>query len=170
MGRQQASKIYKTKRYTRDSDRILQEDLKSKAAVHALKNQSFDEYLPGLGQHYCVPCAKYFESDRALTTHTKSKVHKREIKNIKFGPYTPEEAASGAGRDVEKYLAKKQLQEQLISQQDAGQQELNLVKKDSHIKRRKGDEMAVEAESMADSAAEGTEMGENARDAEEISV
>lgn len=162
MGRQQASKVYKTKRYTRETDRILQEDLKNQASVHALKNQSFDEYLPGLGQHYCVPCAKYFESDKALTTHTKTKVHKRELKNIKFGPYTPEEAASGAGRDVEKYLAKKQEQEQLIAQQSG---ELNPQKKNGHLKRRKDGGMAVETDTMADEKPE-----EGEKDAEEISV
>lgn len=162
MGRQQASKVYKTKRYTREADRILQEDLKNQASVHALKNQSFDEYLPGLGQHYCVPCAKYFESDKALTTHTKTKVHKRELKNIKFGPYTPEEAASGAGRDVEKYLAKKQEQEQLIAQQSG---ELNPQKKNGHLKRRKDSGMAVETDTMADE-----EPAEGEKDAEEISV
>lgn len=164
MGRQQASKIYKTKRYTRDTDRILQEDLQSKASVQSLKHQSFDEYLPGLGQHYCIPCAKYFESDRALNTHTKTKVHKRVLKNIRFGPYTPEEAASGAGRDVEKFLAKKKQQEWL-QQQDAAKDELTPAKKDSHLKRRAAAGMAVEEEpEMADANA-----NEDAN-AEEISV
>ena len=25
-----------------------------------VKNQEIDETLPGLGQYYCVPCARYF--------------------------------------------------------------------------------------------------------------
>ena len=86
MGRQQASKVYKTKRKTRDADQILNDDLKSHAAVHALENQKFDEYLPGLAQHYCIPCAKYFESDVALTAHKRKKVHKRQLRNLQLTP------------------------------------------------------------------------------------
>jgi bud site selection protein 20 len=35
------------------------------------------EDLPGLGRHYCVECAKWFESEYNMKAHTKGKNHKR---------------------------------------------------------------------------------------------
>ncbi|KAF8309258.1 hypothetical protein DL93DRAFT_1774900 [Clavulina sp. PMI_390] len=52
---------------------------------------------PGLGQHYCVECAKYYESDDALKSHWKSKIHKRRCKALKEPAYTQEEADRAAG-------------------------------------------------------------------------
>lgn len=100
----------KTKRYRRDADQILHDDLSSAARIEQLKNQKFDEYKPGLGQHYCIPCAKYYESSEALKSHQKSKVHKRAIRALRFGPYTKEEANAAGGHNVEKYLRKRQQQ------------------------------------------------------------
>jgi hypothetical protein len=56
---------------------------------------------PGLGQHYCVECAKHFESDEALKSHWKSKVHKRRCRALREPAYTQEEAdrAAGLGRE-----------------------------------------------------------------------
>lgn len=106
----------KTKRYRRDVDQILHDDLSSPARIEQLKNQKFDEYKPGLGQHYCIPCAKYCESSQALKTHQRSKVHKRALRALKFGPYTKEEADAAGGRNVEKYLRKRQQQLDIHSQ------------------------------------------------------
>lgn len=136
MGRQQASKIYKTKRTTRADDVILSEDMASEAALAAMKSQKFDEYLPGLGQHYCVPCAKYCESEVALTTHQKSKVHKRQLKNLRFGPYTPEESVAASGRDVEKFLKAKTAQDELLQQSQVSG-EIKPTKGSAHIKQPK---------------------------------
>lgn len=113
MGRYLASKRYKTKRYTRDLDQVLHDDLSSHKAIDALENQPVDEYKPGLGQFYCVPCARYCETEHALETHQRSKVHKRQLKALKFGPYTHQEADSAAGRDVQKYLNKQQQQREI---------------------------------------------------------
>ncbi|PRT54566.1 Bud site selection protein 20 [Wickerhamiella sorbophila] len=110
MGRYLASKRYKTKRYTRDLDQVLHDDLSSHKAIDALENQPVDEYKPGLGQFYCVPCARYCETEHALETHQRSKVHKRQLKALKFGPYTHQEADAGAGKDVQVYLNKQQQQ------------------------------------------------------------
>ena len=57
---------------------------------------------PGLAQHYCVECAKYYESDDALKSHWKSKVHKRRCKELREPAYTIEESerAAGLGREV----------------------------------------------------------------------
>ena len=51
----------KTKRYTRDVDQIVHTDMLPKNTVKLL-NQEMDEYKPGLGQFYCVVCARYFIS------------------------------------------------------------------------------------------------------------
>ncbi|WVQ65212.1 uncharacterized protein L199_003385 [Kwoniella botswanensis] len=66
-----------------------------------LERQEIDEDKPGLGQHYCVECAKYYETDLALRNHTKSKVHKRRLKELRDPAYTLTEAekAAGLGQD-----------------------------------------------------------------------
>ncbi|KIM76478.1 hypothetical protein PILCRDRAFT_38420, partial [Piloderma croceum F 1598] len=66
-----------------------------------LEAQVLDFEKPGLAQHYCVECAKYFETDSALTSHWRSKVHKRRCKQLKEPAYTIEEAerAAGLGRE-----------------------------------------------------------------------
>ena len=83
----------------------------------ALEAQAIDHEKPGLGQHYCVECAKYvysavvlatssrllryYETDAALQSHWRSKVHKRRCKDLAQPAYTIEEseAAAGLGRD-----------------------------------------------------------------------
>ncbi|KAJ3533028.1 hypothetical protein NM688_g7342 [Phlebia brevispora] len=66
-----------------------------------LEAQPIDYEKPGLGQHYCVECAKYYETDIALRSHWRSKVHKRRCKQLKEPAYTIEEAerAAGLGRE-----------------------------------------------------------------------
>lgn len=39
-----------------------------------------NEDLPGLGQHYCVHCSRYFVSDLAIIAHFKTKEHKKRFK------------------------------------------------------------------------------------------
>lgn len=54
--------------------------------------------LPGLGQHYCVPCCKYFISSEALGTHEAKKEHKKRLRVcLKEVPYTIEEAERAGG-------------------------------------------------------------------------
>ena len=55
----------KTKRYRRDVDQVALEDMEPENAEKLL-NQDLDEYKPGLGQHYCLHCAKYFISEQAI--------------------------------------------------------------------------------------------------------
>ncbi len=65
-----------------------------------------DETKPGLGQFYCIPCAKYFENDAALKSHEGAKVHKRRLRLLSLGPYTQLEADAAAGVGVQNFLAK----------------------------------------------------------------
>ncbi|KAG8958871.1 Bud site selection protein 20 [Tulasnella sp. 419] len=113
MGRLRRSRVHKAQRdvhratrtraRTRDIDLIQLHDLDPKNRAK-LESQPIDVDRPGLGQHYCVECAKYMETDAALKTHWKSKVHKRRVKVLKEPVYTIEEAerAGGLGRETRK--------------------------------------------------------------------
>uniref|UniRef100_A0A060T551 ARAD1B07634p n=1 Tax=Blastobotrys adeninivorans TaxID=409370 RepID=A0A060T551_BLAAD len=108
MGR--AARQYKTRRYTRDVDQIFDDDFAANQ-IKKLKDQEIDETKPGLGQFYCIPCAKYFESEVAIKSHVATKRHKRRLKQINDRPYTPQEADAAAGLDVLRYQKKKEDQE-----------------------------------------------------------
>ena len=69
-----------------DIDQIV-EDLKPENAGK-LEKQPIDPDLPGLGQHYCVSCARYFVDSKALVDHKKTKPHKRRLKALKEEIYT----------------------------------------------------------------------------------
>jgi bud site selection protein 20 len=66
----------KTRRHTRDLDQI-HDDMHKEKHLEKYKSTKAAEDLPGLGQFYCVECAKWFESEANLTAHTKAKTHKR---------------------------------------------------------------------------------------------
>ena len=91
----------KTRRYTRDLDQITLDLID---ASHPKQHQNYKgafEDLPAAGQHYCIECAKWFDSEVNLQGHRKSKVHKRQVKLLKNGAHTQREAeeAVGLGRD-----------------------------------------------------------------------
>ncbi|KAI0272376.1 hypothetical protein BC834DRAFT_856472 [Gloeopeniophorella convolvens] len=90
----------RTRARGRDIDQIQLIDLDPKTRAK-LEAQALDYEKPGLAQHYCVECAKYYETDAALQSHWRSKVHKRRCKALKEPVYTIEEAerAAGLGRD-----------------------------------------------------------------------
>ncbi|KZP01761.1 hypothetical protein CALVIDRAFT_17369 [Calocera viscosa TUFC12733] len=116
MGRLRRSRVHKAQRdvhrasrtraRTKDLDQIQLIDLlpTNRALLEA---QPLDEDKPGLGQHYCVECARYFESDVALKVHWTGKLHKRRCKKLKEPAYTIEEAerAGGLGRDTRRATA-----------------------------------------------------------------
>ncbi|KAI8378047.1 uncharacterized protein BYT42DRAFT_572534 [Radiomyces spectabilis] len=86
---------YRTRNYARDLDQI-HEDVKPENAGK-LKNQPVDPDKPGLGQHYCIECARHFITEDALTKHIQTKVHKKRVKLLKEEPYTQAEADAAAG-------------------------------------------------------------------------
>ncbi|EKM82187.1 hypothetical protein AGABI1DRAFT_55377 [Agaricus bisporus var. burnettii JB137-S8] len=86
----------RTRARTRDLDQIQLIDLDPKNRAE-LEAQPLDYEKPGLAQHYCVECAKYFETDHALKSHWRSKVHKRRCKQLREPVYTIEEAERAAG-------------------------------------------------------------------------
>ena len=48
----------------RDIDQIVLNDMKPEE-TQKLQNQAIDEDKPGLAQHYCIPCARYFTNSFA---------------------------------------------------------------------------------------------------------
>ncbi|KAI9464804.1 hypothetical protein F5148DRAFT_169438 [Russula earlei] len=96
----------RTRARTRDLDQIQLIDLDPKNRAK-LEAQELDYEKPGLAQHYCVECAKYYETDSALQSHWRSKVHKRRCKALKEPAYTIEESerAAGLGRDKKREIA-----------------------------------------------------------------
>lgn len=84
-------KIMKTKRFVKHNDQRF-EDLKPEN-VERVTNQPIDEDLPGLGQFYCVHCAKYFVTKVAQETHDRTRQHKKLVKELQTKPYDLREAA-----------------------------------------------------------------------------
>ncbi|KAF8882208.1 hypothetical protein CPB85DRAFT_1233683 [Mucidula mucida] len=99
--RRDVHRASRTRVRTRDLDQIQLIDLDPKNRA-VLEAQPLDFETPGLAQHYCVECAKHYETDVALKSHWKSKVHKRRVKQLKEPAYTIEEAemAAGLGRET----------------------------------------------------------------------
>lgn len=88
--------ITKTRRKTRDLDQI-KADLESPKHLKQFKELKNSEDLPGLGKHYCVECAKWFESENSLVSHVKAKPHKRRVKELREEAYTQKEAEAATG-------------------------------------------------------------------------
>ncbi|CAL8091757.1 unnamed protein product [Calicophoron daubneyi] len=88
---------YKVKRRTRDIDQVwndVKEENIQKRVAEATKP---DEDLPGLGQHFCITCSKYFIDQRTMDTHVRGKPHKRRLRALKEAPHTQDDADRAAG-------------------------------------------------------------------------
>jgi len=96
MGIPQKSTRTKTRRRTRDLDQIAA-DLQSPKHLEQHKSTKAAEDLPGLGQFYCIECAKWFESEHSMVTHRKGSTHKRRLKALKDEPYSQKEAEAAIG-------------------------------------------------------------------------
>lgn len=76
----------------------VHEDVSDPMKAEALRsNQPIDFDLPGLGQHYCVECARYFIDAQTLDEHTRTKRHKIRLKELRENPYSQAEAEAAAG-------------------------------------------------------------------------
>eukprot|EP00730_Choanoeca_flexa_P016929 TRINITY_DN8085_c0_g1_i4.p1 TRINITY_DN8085_c0_g1~~TRINITY_DN8085_c0_g1_i4.p1 ORF type:complete len:141 (+),score=7.81 TRINITY_DN8085_c0_g1_i4:129-551(+) len=74
----------------------IHEDFEEENLAKIMKPE-VDGDLPGLGQFYCIHCARHFIDAHALREHLKSKVHKRRVKQLKDSPYSQAEADAAAG-------------------------------------------------------------------------
>ena len=86
----------KTRRKTRDIDQ-RHADLASQKHLQDHVTQYAKEDLPGLGQWYCVECAKWFESETNYVKHAKGKPHKRRVRQLREQPYSQKEAEAAVG-------------------------------------------------------------------------
>ncbi|KAL1956198.1 hypothetical protein VTO42DRAFT_7545 [Malbranchea cinnamomea] len=86
----------KTKRRTRDYDQV-RADIESPKHLAQYKATKADEDLPGLGQYYCVECAKWFESEYNLNAHRKGKNHKRRLRLLREEPHSQKIAEAAIG-------------------------------------------------------------------------
>ncbi|KAM0749519.1 hypothetical protein T439DRAFT_327206 [Meredithblackwellia eburnea MCA 4105] len=92
----------KTRRYKRDIDQI-HDDLKDggkQKFMDELAKKDLED-LPGMAQHGCLPCSRYFATPEALVTHKAGKPHKRRLKKLEEEPYTIEESRRAAGLGVD---------------------------------------------------------------------
>ncbi|KAJ3180146.1 Bud site selection protein 20 [Gaertneriomyces sp. JEL0708] len=87
----------RTRARTKDLDQI-HDDM---AQPEKFTSQPIDADLPGLGQHYCLQCARYFTESSALNDHYKTKLHKKRLKVLKEAPYTQKEAEAAVGLQTE---------------------------------------------------------------------
>ncbi|KAH3679213.1 hypothetical protein WICPIJ_008682 [Wickerhamomyces pijperi] len=126
-------KRYKTKRRTRDLD-LIYNDLGSKESILKLKDQPIDENKIGLGQYYCIHCAKYFETAKAIADHYKGKPHKRRVKEINERPYTPLEAQAAAGNNLERFLQSVEKHKARKAEEEIHKEEIESLVKTDHPK------------------------------------
>ncbi|CAL3971691.1 hypothetical protein PZA11_005001 [Diplocarpon coronariae] len=96
MGISQKRTKTKTRRRLRDIDQI-KADLTCPKHLEQHKITKSSEDLPGLGQYYCIQCAKWFESERSMITHRKGSTHKRQVKALQAEAYTQKEAEAAIG-------------------------------------------------------------------------
>lgn len=80
----------------------IHRDLRHPRSLELHKATRAAEDLPGLGQFYCIECAKYFDTDFAEREHKRGKRHKRRCRMLKEPPYTQAEAEAAAGIGVDK--------------------------------------------------------------------
>jgi len=92
--------LHRTRNYGRDVDQIhgdLSEQQKT-----MLMNTVVDEDKPGLGQWYCVECARWFINQDTLSKHKVTKVHRRRLKQLDAGIYTQKDAEEAIGLTTDK--------------------------------------------------------------------
>ncbi|KAL1920622.1 uncharacterized protein VTP21DRAFT_999 [Calcarisporiella thermophila] len=94
------SRKFRTRRYTKDLDQI-HEDLKPENQKK-FNEIPIDPDLPGLGQFYCIACARHFQSQTALDEHRQNKLHKKRLKLLQEEPYTQKEAEAAVGLTTDK--------------------------------------------------------------------
>ncbi|EFY92409.1 C2H2 finger domain-containing protein [Metarhizium acridum CQMa 102] len=60
------------------------------------KDTKAAEDLPGLGRHYCIECAKWFDRESTLNSHRRGKPHKRRVKQLGEEPSPDPQRMPGA--------------------------------------------------------------------------
>lgn len=107
----------KTRRATRGLDQV-HADVASKKHLQQYTDTKAPEDLPGFGQHYCVECAKWFESETNLVKHGKGKPHKRRLRQLREEPYTQKEAEAAVGLGTDNGPAGRRVEEAKMEAMD----------------------------------------------------
>lgn len=97
----------KTKRLTRGLDQV-KADLANPRHLQIYHSTKAAEDLPGLGEFYCIECAKWFEGEHNLAGHRKGKNHKRRVKELKEEAHSQKMADQVVGLGVENGVAKQE--------------------------------------------------------------
>ena len=93
-------KHHDTKRRKRDIDQIQDDIIKEKETGENTLFEISDD-LPGLGQFYCVCCARHFHDSTTLAVHTITKDHKRRLKDVAQKQFSQKESDWAAGKTKE---------------------------------------------------------------------
>ena len=56
-----------------------------------LEGRSLTSFVLGMGQIYCIACAKYFKDEEVLAEHNRTKPHKRRLKALQRSPHRGED-------------------------------------------------------------------------------
>jgi bud site selection protein 20 len=86
--------------FHRDLD-LIKSDLKSTKHLTQHKESTAAEDLPALGEHYCIECAKWFESQYNIAAHRRGKNHKRRVRMLKEEAHSQKAADAAVGLGVD---------------------------------------------------------------------
>ncbi|KAH6565799.1 hypothetical protein BSLG_006170 [Batrachochytrium salamandrivorans] len=85
----------RTRARTKDMDQIFEDMTKPTEFFTVVP---LDTDLPGMGQNYCIQCARHFITEDALTVHRGTKLHKKRVKVLATETaYTQKDAELAAG-------------------------------------------------------------------------
>ncbi|KAI8913373.1 hypothetical protein EDD86DRAFT_200420 [Gorgonomyces haynaldii] len=88
---------FRTRARTRDLDQVFEDMQKKQQVLEKFKTEE-DQDLPGMGQHYCVECARHFIGEQEYIVHCRTKLHKKRVKTLKNETaYTQKDAELAAG-------------------------------------------------------------------------
>ncbi|KAL5267777.1 hypothetical protein ACHWQZ_G004728 [Mnemiopsis leidyi] len=89
-------KAKRTRRRATDIDQISTTIIKATPAlIKQLEKSDVDKV--GKGEHFCMPCDRYFMNSGDLDKHERSKPHKKRIKNLSEPQYSHAEADKAGG-------------------------------------------------------------------------
>lgn len=100
--------------FDRDYDQV-KADLASKRHLELYKESKVAEDLPGLGEFYCIECAKWFEGEHNLAGHRRGKNHKRRVKELKAEAHTQTAAEAAVGLRSDNGPAKIQVTDDMMA-------------------------------------------------------
>lgn len=89
-----------TNNFNRDLD-LIKSDLNSSKHLTQHKISTAAEDLPALGEHYCIECAKWFESNYNIAAHRRGKNHKRRVRMLKEEAHSQKAADAAVGLGVD---------------------------------------------------------------------